>query len=246
MLILVIQPLIKTLRLGCAVLAGLWGLSAHGSEACGAWRMTDADPSGGQYVMSVQLRSCELTGGVSAFLQFQNSGNERLKVFYRIHTEDKKPKEGDITLAPGETARGATCQQCTRRKGGVKSWEMISVEVLAAPPSASAPDAAVVAPQVPEAQTNEATPKPVAVAPELVKPVVATPSLPAAPTAAVPEVRKPVVAIPTAAAPSLPAVPVAKPPSTSATATTATEGLVTEDGTVIPWDQLPPEFRPKK
>lgn len=255
MLILVIQPLIKTLRLACAVLAGLWGLSAQGSESCGAWRMTDADPSGGLYMMAVQLRSCELTGGVSAFLQFQNSGNERLKVFYRIHTEEKKPKEGNITLAPGETARGATCQQCTRRKGGIKSWEIVSVEVLAATPSPAAPDAAVVAPQAPEVQKNKTDLKPAVATPEVVKPAVAipapdTPPLPAvaapAPIVTAAPVAKPAVVIPAPTTPSLPVVPVKTTPPPPTTATTAPEGLVTEDGTVIPWDQLPPEFRPKK
>lgn len=206
-----------------ALLAGLAAQSTLAAESCGAWIMADADPSDGRYLMVVQARACDLTGGVSAFVQFRNEGAERLKLAYRVKVDDSapKPKEGEVTLEPGQLLRGPTCQQCSSRKGGIKAWEILSIEVLPGAPAVTVPTAA---------ETSTAPPPVVtAPAPEPAQPVPAPP--PAVPS------PKP--------APTPAAVKPAGPPAPAA-AKEPVDGLVTEDGTVIPWDQLPPEFRPKK
>jgi len=114
------------------VVAGIFVMAAaYGSDSCSAWLMSASDPVGGKYLMTLQLRSCDLTGGVSAFLQFQNAGTENLKLSYRVYGEDKKIlKEGILTISSGQTKRDATCQQCAKRKGGIKTWEILSIDVL--------------------------------------------------------------------------------------------------------------------
>jgi len=173
------------------ILAGVFTtIAAYGSESCGAWLMTETDPGGGKYLMTLQLRSCDLTGGVSAFLQFKNSGSENLKLSYRVFGEAEKIlKEGTLTVGPGETKRDATCQQCAKRKGGIKTWEMVSVEILSS-----------------EASSTPAQP---------VEDVIKTQDM--EPTEKTIEVTM---------------------PNTTETDTSASEG-----SKVIPWDQLPPEFR---
>lgn len=198
--------------------------AAYGSEFCGDWTAAEIDATEGKYSPVLELRSCDLTGGVSAFLQMKNSGVERLKVTYRAHTEEKIPKDDELVLAPGETKRGATCLQCSRRKGGLKLWEIVSVEVQAGP-----------------AQPQSAVPADPASLPAASSSVDVTPPAPAKPQpAAAPSMLMEPVNQASPAPEKLPDVP------SQQKTEPVTELPKSQSENPSSWDQLPPEFRPRK
>jgi len=97
------------------------------SQACGEWLAPEAGAKPNEYPL--ELRSCDLTGGISAFLQFQNSSSHRLKLTYRVTTNDEAVKESQLEIEPGLN-RGTTCVACARRKAGLRSWEILAIESL--------------------------------------------------------------------------------------------------------------------
>lgn len=212
-------------------------------ENCGAWHAAEVDPTGGQFI--IEMRICDLTYGLSAYVQIKNSSDKRLALAYRIVTKDDKSKDNDIILEPDSIARAGNCQACAKRYAGFKSWELLSAKA-----TKDQPEKKVEAPVPAVVSTSPATPAPVKE--QAVKEAEATPSTPA--PAKVVDQPKPVEST----TPAVAAVPSANNstasqtsiPASSSDVTKDTEkkvdGFKAEDGTIIPWDKLPPEFRPRK
>lgn len=214
-------------------------ISAYSAEdVCKAWQPAAADPTGGRY--SLELRICDLTMGLSAYVQIKNSSDTRIALSYRIVTNDDKHRDSDAIIEPGMATRVENCQACATRHAGFKSWQILSADIApegeAGTPKPAASNLGLpsfmdkqitsksVAQEPAKPQVDLQAQKPVAVpAPvELVKP--AEPSRPEEKTNAV----------------TVPAVVPTPTPEADQ------EGIRAANGTVIPYDQLPPEFRPKK
>jgi hypothetical protein len=218
---------------------------ADAEDSCKNWSTASVDPTKGKY--PIELRTCDLTYGLSAYIEIRNSSGSRVALSYRIITNDEKYKDGDIILEPDTTTQAGNCQACAKRHAGFKSWEILTAReaiedtsgtqsnVSAAPlPSFMDKPAGAKAP-VAESEKRAGSTKPL-IQPNVEKPIA----------------EKPVVAPAPVLAPPVPA-PVAeqvKPAATPATAAPepekTQEGFRAEDGTIIPWDKLPPEFRPRK
>lgn len=217
--------------LAVLLLAIVIPMSCQAEETCSAWTAPVADSSNGQY--PVQLRICDMAYGLSTLVQFQNTGDQRLQVFFRITSQDDKYKDTDAVLEPRTVSRGGNCQACAKRHAGFKSWEILKVDVLATIPKpvadVPAPPAQPVAPLQPAA------------------PVVSTPVTAPAPAAAT-------VPAPAVTPLAQPAQPEKQKKDNNQKDNDQKnkdqkdkeqEGFRTEDGKVIPYDQLPPEFRPR-
>lgn len=188
----------------------------HAEENCNVWQTPNTDPSAGKYL--IELRTCDLTYGLSAYVQIKNSSDQRLALSYRIITKDDKYKDDDIVLEPGSTTRAGNCQACAKRYAGFKAWELRSVKVAETKAEASAPV------QTPAKITD--APKPVEPAP-----VVKTSAAEATPASVNSTDQE---------ADQKKNTPIQKDAEKKPAV------FKTEDGTEIPYDQLPPEFRPRK
>jgi len=237
----------------------LLALSAavNADASCKDWSAATVDPTKGKY--PIVLRICDLTYGLSAYVEIKNQSSSRLALAYRITTNDDKQRDvTELVLEPSITTRAENCQACASRHAGFKSWEILSVsEAIDDNKSGSAATAAPLpafmgqpgsgSAKVPSGQVP--TVKAAAAAPE--KREVAQPS-PGKPVAEKTMTEKPLTAAPAVAAepPKAAAVEPAKAVVAEPAAVTApeseSEGFRAEDGTIIPWEQLPPEFRPRK
>jgi len=244
-------------------------------ENCNGWSAADVDSTKGRY--NIELRTCDLTYGLSAYVQIKNLSNHRIALGYRIITMDNKHRDDEIILAPSDITQAGNCQACAKRHAGFKSWEILTVKEVAedAPgsqpggsiPSNSSlpafmakPAATVKSPAKEPVKSDVVIDKPVIAKPTVVEPVIAEP------VKSEVVIDKPVIAKPPAAEPAKPplekpaavadvvpaAVPeVVTPPKASEATPEAKldkkqDGFRAEDGTIIPWDKLPPEFRPRK
>jgi hypothetical protein len=190
-------------------------------DGCGPWIPAETATEGQEaYLTSIQGRSCDLPRGISAFLQFHNTGNRVIKLEYRIHTASEDTKEGVIKLPPNKIVKAGSCQACSSRKGGLSSWEILSVELLG--PTLPPVQETSVQEEVPEEAENEAT--------QNLKPEI--PEAPELPPAV--EIKA-----------DEPSTTPAKETDSVNQEASSPDGLVTEDGKIIPWDEVPVEFRPK-
>lgn len=226
---------------------------ATDEKNCNNWGSPSADPTKGRY--AIELRTCELTYGLSAYIEIRNKSETRLVLAYRIVTGDDKYKDGDVVLEAGVITRAGNCQACAKRHVGFKSWELISASEAPADEGTATAVKPAALPAFME--TPAAAKKPVVEAPA--KPVTAKP-------AAEPVTEKPAPA-PAATIPASAATPAPTPtptpvteqpkpvpeiktevekPATEPEQKKEVDGFRADDGTIIPWDQMPPEFRPRK
>jgi len=235
----------KVFRRCMVTVFALAGASAVlAEENCNAWHPPDNDPTHGQFML--ELRSCDLAMGVSAYIQIRNNGEDRVALTYRLIMKDDKQKDSDITLEPYSSTRAGNCQACAKRYAGLKSWDILSAKSLgkAPPPEKAAPDAAATAPTSAAPEAGATSSNVSSNVPAKSTPVV-SPAAPASTTAtnAAPAVSAASTA-PKTAAPEAPKAE-AKKEETKKEKLTEKDGFKAEDGTIIPWDQLPPEFRPR-
>jgi hypothetical protein len=235
-------------RAGLLVLLG--GMhSAHAEENCGGWRSADVDPTKGKF--EIELRVCDLPYGLSAYIQVRNSSEDRVALSYRLFMKDHSSKDNDIVIEAGGMIRAETCQACAKRYSGLESWQVLSAKSLgkaAAVPVIQTTDTSPGSPDhAGSAKNTDAVPRPAPVEATHIqgkpeeKPVVN--SSPAAESAK--PVRPAVIeksSVNTIVAPVKPA----SAGQPKAENKTEPDGFRTEDGTIIPWDQMPPEFRPRR
>jgi len=201
----------------------------HADDNCLPWQDAATDPAAGKYAL--QLRTCEITYGLSTQVQIQNNSDQRLDVSFRITTKDNNSKESNAVLEPRVTTSAGNCQACAKRHAGFLSWEIISIKALENS-----------SPKLPD-KNPVMTPAPAGVpAPAAVNPQspAATDSHPIKPVTATPPEK------PQSANKNVPVDAVAKPDLAKEKENKEQEGFKTEDGTVIPYEQLPPEFRPHR
>jgi hypothetical protein len=140
------------------------------------------------------------------------------------------------------------CQACAARHAGFKSWEILTIKEDSSDKTAA--EAAGAAP-LPAFMSKPVTAKKPAIEPvKEAEPVVEKPvAVPVAVTPVAAPVPAPVVDKPKVEVAAPEPAPVVAQPKTEAAVPAPEkkeEGFKAEDGTIIPWDQLPPEFRPRK
>lgn len=223
------------LLLQCLMLACL-STGVRADEACSAWAAAATDATQAKY--PVQLRVCDMTYGLSTALQIQNESDLRLHLYYRVTSGDDKSKDTDSILEPHSINRAGSCQACAKRHAGFKQWDILDAKVMEITADQAA--AATKSPETPKVETP-AKPQTTNAYPEKIDPVASKPPIekidiaPPKVEASKPAVNQPQPAVPATANPSQENKPATK---------SEADGFKTEDGRVIPWDQMPPEFRP--
>lgn len=242
---------LSTAFLAVSLLALSSTLSAE--ENCNSWSAPSSDAAKGRY--AIELRTCDLTYGLSAYIEIKNPSDKRVALAYRIITNDDKYKDGDIVLAQNAITPAGNCQACAKRHAGFKSWEIVSADEVA-DDAAAEPGAPVpVKPAALPAFMDQPGTAPKTVASPPAKPV-ATKPLPE-PAAEKPAVAAPIPVATPAVVPAAASVPATVEQPKAATVQQKVEapaaepekkeeGFRADDGTIIPWDQMPPEFRPRK
>jgi hypothetical protein len=235
-------------RAGLLVLIG-WIHSVHAEENCGSWRSADVDPTKGKF--EIELRVCDLPYGLSAYIQVRNSSEDRVALSYRLFMKDHTSKDNDIVIEANGMTRAETCQACAKRYSGLESWQVLSAKSLGKEASASVIQTTDTNPGSPDhaeaAKKTSAVPPPapaeaahIQSKPEE-KPVVDS----SPPVENVKPTLSRVVEKPSVNAVAEPAKPASAGQSKTENKAKP-DGFRTEDGTIIPWDQMPPEFRPHR
>lgn len=209
-------------------------IPAQAKEACSAWKIPAEDASGGEY--RLELRVCEVTYGLTAYVQVQNFSDTELDLFYRITFASGKERDEHTTIPPSTILKVGMCQDCAKRHDGFKSWQI--VEVGEKEEEEEIPeDDGIDEPIHPLEDTTiseETEIKPESQEPEVVEPEVIKPEM------AEPEVKEPEVKEPKAIEP--PKIPEPKQDVPKAEETSDEE----ESGEpAFNIEDLPPEFRPR-
>lgn len=243
------QNIFQLTRMVAVAIALMASELSYADASCKEWSVAAVDPAKGKYPL--ELRICDLTYGLSAYVEIRNMGSQRLALAYRITTNDDKQRDAtEVVVEPGVTTRAENCQACASRHAGFKSWEIVSVSEAIDDDKAGS--AATAAPLPAFMGGGSKAPAAKTAPVEAVKVVEKTQPAAVKPQTEIPVVKQtvktPADKPATAAAPAVMEQPKAEAavPAPAAEAEKESEGFRAEDGTIIPWEKLPPEFRPRK
>jgi len=111
----------------CAVVIGLFvSIPAQAKDTCTGWKTPENDPTGGQYAL--QMRICEVTYGLTAYVQLRNDTEKELDLHYLITFVSNKTRDEHVIVAPSTIFKVGMCQACAKRHDGFKSWEIVEVK----------------------------------------------------------------------------------------------------------------------
>ncbi len=113
--------------LSLLVLVLMWD-TALARESCLGWKRPESDPSGGRYQLELQV--CEVTYGLSAYVQVQNLSDKSLALDFVVVTGADTEKPASIRLEPGAVMRAGMCQKCAKKNEGYKHWDIVNIQLV--------------------------------------------------------------------------------------------------------------------